>query len=167
MVNIISTLKKMANKLISLNNTKLDIAKMQALYGTKTTLQTSWVKTTNWSTAPSSFTAHLMGDKILVYINITRDSSYGAGNITNENIGTFTIKTLGAITNAYTVPVTNEVYGQTVTGYVSNLSFNNTSGANQALTFNITLTASHASGSQLSFRFFIPVKPNLSYYGLS
>lgn len=167
MVNIISTLKKMANKLISLNNTKLDIAKMQALYGTRTTLQTSWSKATNWSTAPSSFTAQLMGDKILVYINITRDSSYTAGNMTNENIGTFNIKTLGAVTNVYTVPVTNEVYGQTVTGYTSNLSFNGTSGADQTITFNITLTASHAAGSQLSFRFFMPARPNLSYYGLS
>lgn len=166
MVNINSILKKMANKLISLNSSKIDTATMHALYGTKTVLDMTWTTgNTNWTTAPTIKNAWLMGDKILIEINISRNSNWSAGNISNEVMGNFSIKTLGSISNAYSIAIPRVSNGPIVTMSIGNVDING-SGASQTLDFTITLAATHAAGKQISILAFIPVRPNLSYYGL-
>ena len=39
------------------------------------------------------------------------------------------------------------------------------SGSSQVFTFDMQLNAAHAGGALLSFRFVIPVRPNLTYFG--
>ena len=166
MVNIVTTLKTMANKIINLNNNKLDIETMRKLYGTKINLTTGWSKATNWSTEPVSNLAVLLGDKIYIRLEIIRDSNWGAGNITNEQIGTFTCKTLGAISNAYSTYIPSRTdYGTIATIRVYSSSITGT-GSDQVLTYTLSMNATHAAEDRLLLSFIIPVRPNLSYYGI-
>jgi hypothetical protein len=164
-VSIISTIKKICNKLISLNNSKIDIAAFQKLYGSRETLVCGCTPTANWN-APTANSAILMGDKILVSITIKRKSNYAAGNITNERIGVFTIKTKDSILNAYSCSIPKAYTGQMVAVTYGTEVFSFTgSGDEKTLQYDLQLNANHAAGSEISFRFMMPVRPNLSYFG--
>lgn len=165
MVNIVTTLKTMANKIINLNNNKLDIEIMKKLYGTKINLTTGWTAATNWSTAPATNLAVLMGDKIYIRLDLTRDSNWSAGDITNETIGSFTCKTLGAISNTYASYIPSRTdYGTIATVKVSSTITG--TGSDQLLTYTLNLNATHAAEDRMLLSFIIPVRPNLSYYGI-
>lgn len=164
-MNVISTLKTMLNKIISLNNTKIDVATMKALYGTKINLTTGYTMGSNWG-APSAYTAILMGDKLYIHIITTRTSNFSAGDITNELIGTFTCKTLGAISNAYSSGVVGRTDYSTINTMYAKMTSLDGSGSDQVLTFTLTLAATHAAEDRIICNFVIPVKPNVSYYNL-
>lgn len=168
MFSLNTVLKNLMNKIQSLNSTKLSMEQLHALYGTVTPLTAKCTSIeTTWDAITPEISANLIGgNKLDIYIHVKRDSNYSAGDITNQNVGTFEINTLGAIGNAYPFNFTSEVYGQMVSAQLVSTSLPG-SGASQKYIFNLQINSTHAAGAELSFRFLVPVRPNPSYYGLT
>lgn len=168
MFSLNTVLKSLMSKIQSLNSTKLSMEQLHALYGQVTELTASCTSvSTAWDNdkQPPQIQARFVGaDKLEIYIRVKRNSNYSAGNITNETIGTFAVNTLGAIGNAYPASFTSAMYGQMVSASLASTSLPG-SGSSQQYIFTLQLNSAHAAGAELSFRFFVAVRPNPSYYG--
>lgn len=162
--SIISTLKTMGNKLITINNNKVDTAKIATMLNSTLSITPTVVSSASgWTITPS--TAYLIGgDKLYVYL--TAKGTFSAGNIDNTTLATISFKTQGRISAAFDTSSFSRNGILSSMGLVINTLSG--SGSSQDLQVKWNLYATHAAGSSatLNFSTFIPVQPNVAYYNL-
>ena len=101
MVNVIDVIKTAINKVISLNSSKLTKDKFKEIFCTIRSLPVTSTAGSKWTINSSG--AYLCGTQLRFNFSATRSSATGAGNITNETVGTFTIKHDGKIKSLYNI----------------------------------------------------------------
>lgn len=121
-------------------------------------LATTATPASNYSEATVE-NAVLLGNCLRVHISATRKSATSAGNITNEDVATLSIKHSGKIKGAYRV-----AFGNGSTGHIQAFHTNNEVNDGEYLTFDVRLAATHAGGTTMSSFFIMPCVLDLDAY---
>ncbi|MGM9964931.1 MAG: hypothetical protein ACI4W0_05705 [Bacilli bacterium] len=155
MVNIIDIIKTAINKVISLNSTKLTKDKFKEIFCTVRDLPISARAASKWTINSSG--AYLCGTQLRFNFSATRSSKTDAGNITNEDIGTFTIIHDGRLKNLYGITSRSIGVIATVELGVAIVDSN-------TITVTPRLSATHAALTSISVMDIMPASIDVSKY---
>lgn len=160
-LNLITALTTLFNKIVSLNDNKIDTSVMKNLCSTTKDLDYTVTTASNWTVKNSS--VHMIGNAIRCNFSCSRSSKLSEGNITNEDVITFTIKTLGSIHGGYIISFPTGNLGQNASFSLSSMNTSG-SGSSQTITFTVKINSTYAAGTNFSSYFWFGIRPNVSYY---
>lgn len=155
MVNIIDVIKTAINKVISLNSSKLTKDKFKAIFCTVRDLPISARAASKWTITSSG--AYLCGTQLRFNFSAKRSSKTGAGNITNEDIGTFTIIHDGKLKNLYDISTRSN-------GVIATIHLNISITDSNTITVTPRLCATHAALTAISVMDIMPASIDVSKY---
>ena len=155
MVNVIDIIKTAINKVISLNSSKLTKDKFKEIFCTVRDLPISARAASKWTITSSG--AYLCGTQLRFNFSAKRSSKTGAGNITNENIGTFTIIHDGRLKNLYGISTRS-------TGVIATVDLNTSIIDSNTIEVTPRLNATHAALTVVSVVDIMPASIDVSKY---
>lgn len=156
-MNVTGTVKvvdKDVETKISLLNTLN--TRLNNLVGKAISCSVSYTNASNWTVSEAS--AYLIGNAMRFYFKATRSAAI-SGNITNQDIATFTVNHGGRIAQCLAMNFTNGASG----GMASHL-FNDPSISGNNLTFKVRISAVAQSTTTTNGYAVLPVRLNTSYY---
>lgn len=155
MVNIIDVIKTAINKVISLNSSKLTKDKFKAIFCTVRDLPISARAASKWTITSSG--AYLCGTQLRFNFSAKRSSATSAGNITNEDIGTFTIIHDGRLKNLYDISTRSD-------GVIATIHLNTSIIDSNTIAVTPRLSATHAALTAISVMDIMPASIDVSKY---
>ena len=156
-MNIKNIFSNFISNLEVIKKDKFNMDTLETMYGTKTILNPTITKGTNYSAASGN--AYLLGSTLKIYFTATRSSSLAAGNVTNEVICTIKINS-DKIDNIWNVSFFNGWTGPIASLYTGDI----TKDENGIWNIKIYLSASGQALSAVETTFLMPVELNLDAY---
>ena len=150
MVNIISLLKELCNKLIEIYNKKVNTATLNYFIGQPHTLTTEIID----APSGSSLSAVLVGNCVRIYFSVPDKYDIGAGNVANTVIMTCRIYTGTFFDGMYAATINSGTAGGITSMYLNNITYN----ASGYFDFNIVVSATHQAFAGTNSYFMVPVE---------
>ena len=143
MVNIISVIKTLINKVIALDNNTVDKTTMVKFYSKKAITPTvTWAN--GWSKV--ELNVYLNGNILSTWVKAKKSSNTGAGDFSDQLMCTITLPASIGINNFYnTSSITSG------TGGLASFKTADASLSNGAMKFNVYISSTHAAENQFSF----------------
>ena len=144
MVNIISVIKTLINKVIALDNNTVDKTTMVKFYSKRAITPVSVTWENGWS--KDELSMYLNGNILSTWIKTTKSSNTAAGDFSDQLMCTIQIPASIGINNFYnTSSITSG------TGGLASFKTADASLSNGAMKFNVYISSTHAAENKFSF----------------
>ena len=145
MANIINTLKTLTQKVIDLDNNTVDKTIMANFYSKRTVTPVSVTWKNGWS--KKSLEVYINGNIVSTYVDATRSSATGAGNVDNIEICTIKIPASIGLSDFYNcTSITNAAGG--VAFFKSGSAILNHDGT---MSYSLYIVSTHAATTRANF----------------